>query len=476
MPTHIQGPIVILGGGPTGLGAAHLLNLAGFDDWVLYERDDEVGGLSRSFRDDRGFNWDIGGHVVFSHYDIFTRLLDGLLGPDGWFEHQRECWVRVAGRWVPYPFQNNIRHLSREDCARCLEGLIRAALARSAVRPANFAEFISATFGEGIAELFMRPYNRKVWAYDPAKLSAGWIGERVSVPDPIRMMQNVVLEKDDVAWGPNNRFRFPKKGGTGAIWNAIAARLPADRVLLNAEAVEIDTAARQVRFADGRRQRYGTLISTMPLDRLAAVAHRRDWSELAAGLLRSAVHVVGVGLNGKPAAALGTKCWMYFPEPSVPFYRTTHFSHYSPDNVDDIGRHWSLMAEVSESSDKPVNAETVAEETVRGLATAGLIEGPEQVTHTWVRRVEYGYPTPSLGRDEILRRLLPAMQEAGIYSRGRFGAWLYEVGNMDHSFMQGMEVAAHLLHGSAELTVWQPNVVNERHPVLGWDRFRWDKT
>ena len=44
---------------------------------------------------------------------------------------------------------------------------------------------------------------------------------------------------------------------------------------------------------------------------------------------------------------------------------------------------------------------------------------------------------------------------ASIWSRGRFGAWLYEIGNMDHSAMQGVEFVNNVLEGEPE-TVWIP--------------------
>jgi len=163
---------------------------------------------------------------------------------------------------------------------------------------------------------------------------------------------------------------------------------------------------------------------------------------------------------------------MYFPDDSSPFYRVTHFSLYSPNNAADISRNWSLMAEVSESPDKPVDPSTMVADTIKGLTVTGLISGPEQVIHTWSRRVEYGYPAPSIGRNAVINRMLPQLKELDILSRGRFGAWLYEVGNMDHCFMQGLEAAGHLLHGTPEFTLWHPNVINQPHPVIGWDLFR----
>jgi UDP-galactopyranose mutase len=69
---------------------------------------------------------------------------------------------------------------------------------------------------------------------------------------------------------------------------------------------------------------------------------------------------------------------------------------------------------------------------------------------------DYTYPTPSLERDAALATIQPWLESVGISSRGRFGAWRYEVGNMDHSVAQGVEWVNRVLLGedSEELT-WQ---------------------
>ncbi len=444
---------------------------AGFENWAIYDRENAVGGLAKSILDDRGFTWDLGGHVAFSHYGVFSRLINSLLGPDGLIEHERESWVRLLETWVPYPFQNNIHRLPPPQKAQCLEGLIAAALSRATIPRDNFEQFILHVFGRGIADLFMLPYNFKVWAYRPCRLSATWIGERVAVPDPIRAARNVALNQDDVSWGPNNKFAFPKRGGTGAIWTLLVQSLPQSKVHLAHEAAEINADARLVRFANGKTESYGELISSIPIDRLACISGRRNWMETASRLVRSSTYIIGIGLEGKAPPDLATKCWVYFPEDNCPYYRATHFSLYSPNNVDDIQKHWSLMCEVSESPEKPVDGGRVVAETIQGLMNTGLLDSADRVVHTWMQRLDYGYPTPTPDRDTILNRLLPELETEGIYSRGRFGAWRYEVSNMDHSFMQGYEVAGRLLFGNPELTVWDPGFVNTPHPVLGWERF-----
>ena len=56
--------IVIIGAGPTGLGAAYRLRELGHDDWDIYERSVRVGGLAASVTYVHGFTYEIGGHVL----------------------------------------------------------------------------------------------------------------------------------------------------------------------------------------------------------------------------------------------------------------------------------------------------------------------------------------------------------------------------------------------------------------------------
>lgn len=441
--------ILIIGGGPTGLGAGYRLHELGHTNWALYERSTEVGGHAASHVDSKGFVWDEGGHVIFSHFPYFDRIIDEALGSEV-HECVRESWIVNGTSWVPYPFQNNLRYMPKDVQVRCLLGAAKATGNGKAA--ANFRDWILATFGEGIAEAFMFPYNRKVWTTPLEKMSKEWIAERVSVVDLKRLLENVLYERDDVSWGPNSKFKFPLHGGTGEIYRRMASRF-AEKVKLEKRLVEVDPVRRTISFADGSGDKYDVLISTVPLDLLVRMFKpvQQELMEAAARLEHNNLLVLGLGLEKRIETS---KCWVYFTDADMPCYRATFFSHYSPYNVPngDTNRYSSLMCEASIPNGQDVDADKVLDRVTAGLIRAKILEdGDEnQVVSRYTRFVNYSYPIPTLERDHALGILEPALIKQQIYSRGRFGAWRYEIGNMDHSVMMGVEAVGHALLGEKE--------------------------
>jgi protoporphyrinogen oxidase len=87
---------------------------------------DGPGGLACTATTSEGFLFDMGGHVIFSHYQYFDELLDAAVGcgDQHWNILQRVSSVRMKGRWVAYPLQNNISALPDSDKV-CLNHLFR---------------------------------------------------------------------------------------------------------------------------------------------------------------------------------------------------------------------------------------------------------------------------------------------------------------------------------------------------------------
>lgn len=51
---------------------------------------------------EEGFLFDVGGHVIFSHYAYFDDVIaEALPKKEDWYDHQRVSYVRRRDIWVP---------------------------------------------------------------------------------------------------------------------------------------------------------------------------------------------------------------------------------------------------------------------------------------------------------------------------------------------------------------------------------------
>ncbi len=402
----------IIGAGPTGLGAAYRLTQFGETDFQVLERAGHVGGLAASFQDKAGWTWDMGVHVLHSYYNYIDELTESLL-PGGKRQYN------------------------------------------------DFEDMIVGSMGRGITDHFMLPYNRKIWNMPPSEMGCQWLEDRVPVPDNRRVIHNTIMQEDDVSWGPNAMFNYPATGGIGTIFEALAARLPQENVRLNCEVGAIDPHAKTVTLEDGTHESYEHLISTMPIDILCERCNLETETKIAGRLRHTHVTVVCIGLPRPMPKLLREKSWLYLPG-DEPYYRLTMHSQFSDDHTPDPETNCSFMAEISCDVDNKPSDTELSDGCLEALAR--VVDFDPADAHVMVLNAPYGYPVPTHDRDDLLKQIQPRLEALDIYSRGRFGAWKYEVGNMDHSLMQGVELVNRLLGDVPEATLHRPPKMPDRVP------------
>lgn len=453
--THKQ-KIVIIGAGPCGMGAAWRLNELGYSNVRIYEATDRMGGLAISPTDTNGFTWDLGGHVLHSHYAYFDNVFETVMGGE-YVSLVRSAWIWMHGKMIPYPLQNNIHHLPDNVFQHCLRGY-RDVLRGKKMNPKNYTEWVVSSFGKGLADHFHLPYARKVWAHSPDTMSASWVGDRVALSNVEKLIKRVEKGKDESDWGPNHIFKYPKKGGNGELWNRMGEYLEGKiDIHFSKKAVRINIRAKKVYFSDGTTDTYDLLLTTIPLDVLAGLCESIRLPRLH--LVFSTVHLVGIGVQGIPPRRLQDVLWCYFPEKTVPFFRVTLLSNFS-ESMSPQGT-WSLLCEISSSKTSPLPDGSIIQRVKDGLQQCGFLEPQDVIVDEWMQNMYRGYPVPTVLRDRYVHQVLEALEPWNVYSRGRFGAWKYEVSNQDHTFMQGVEWVNRMLLNEPEVTIHNPNYVNK---------------
>lgn len=473
--------LLIAGAGPCGLGAAlEMLESGpgGEQDFLIVDPAKSAGGWASSRVTDEGFTFDFGGHVLFphKHYARFGDLLKTL--PIGWDASVPQRGVQVEGNFLPYPAQRNLQRLPLLKLVRAMTSValhrVRAGKALASDNhaqpaPGDLKTYLLGHFGEYITKLLMAPLNRKQWAHAPEKLTDVWVKHRsgsttrnVADMDFGKMVRNLFSGQDDLGWTPETRVTYPSQGGSGAIWSAVASQIPAEKMLLNTRIVSISTKEKTALLSTGEVIKWERMVSTMPLDTL--LRNVEDLPELtskADSFVRARSRLFGFGVKGALPTNYAGLHSCQVTDADVPFWRLNFPTTVSKGNGPEGC--YSMLCEVSEPASEPaMAAEELRAKVEASLTRMGLLGKPgQELISYWEYSIEHGYPVPFLGRDALLGEVQPQLEEAEVFSRGRFGTWRYEISNQDHAFMQGIEVVRRILFRLPEETYGNAVAVNE---------------
>ncbi|CAM1506210.1 Fc.00g058510.m01.CDS01 [Cosmosporella sp. VM-42] len=436
---------LIIGAGPTGLGAAYYLNDVGDRDWIIIDASSGPGGMAATFIDEKGFHWDTRGHVIHSHFQQFDTAI---AHHQDWELPRRGGWVRVGETWCPTPIQCNIGSLAEgPQIAKEISLIAKSKDSHSQ----DLQNYYEETFGTTLNDLFFAPFNLKQWGWPLSELSHTWTSLRSgskapNVPAPNASSAGTMYHSPE----DTPAFIYPSVG-TGSLWKSIAQRLPNEKQQYGIRVTRLSVKDRYATLSAGQTIRFKHCISTIPVvSLLSLVIHERPELGLYTDkLLYTSTYVMGLGFEGQLPPILAGKTWIYSADSSIAFHRASIPTNFSPVLSGD-GR-WSIMFETSISTKRQLNPDSFVECCLKELRRWGIHDTPISI---WKKFIQFGYPIPFLGRDELLERLLPEFEQHNVLPRGRFGGWRYESSNQDYAFMQGMEAVQSFRVGCPETAYW----------------------
>jgi protoporphyrinogen oxidase len=352
---------IILGGGIAGLSLASFLKKPS----VVLERQPVVGGLSRSYRLD-GIDYDIGPHIIFSKnkqvLDLHTSMIETT-------QVRRSNQIMYKGRFIKYPFENDLGKLPVEDRDRCLQEFLHNPYEGYAAT--NMLQFFLKTFGEGITQTYLQPYNQKIWKFDPSCMDTQMV-ERIPKPPK----EDVIASANGVAtegYTHQLYFHYPKKGGFQTLVNAYAegARKNGEiRVSEEISSIERSDAGWVV-HTKHEEVRGDRLVNCMPLHEFFKIFPAPDDIKATLDkLLFNSIHVVTLHVKRD---SIGNHFALYIPDPDVVFHRLSKLN-FLGDSYCREGEASTLMAEVTfrpGSYLSTMNRETVEQRVIDGLAKLG---------------------------------------------------------------------------------------------------------
>lgn len=420
---------VILGAGLSGLSTAYHLG----EGYVLFEKESEPGGMARSIHKD-GYIFDYDGHLLHFRNDYTFKLISELLSGNI-ASHKRDAWIYSKDTFTRYPFQANLYGLPGSVVKDCLIGFIKAKLASSGKKGLNndFETWTRRTFGNGIAEHFMLPYNRKFWTIEPGELTCEWLDGFVPVP----ALEDVVIgamSPNLKPYGYNSDFWYPVKGGISELAEAFSNKIR--NTSFNKNAVAIDQFRREIIFEDSTIKKFKNLISTIPLPELFNLLTNVPPRVKEAFLRLRFTSILALNF-GIRKDNITDRHWIYYPEREQVFYRVGFSSNFSK-NTAPPGR-TSIYAEISYPGNTQIDRDSMISAAIRDLKKLGIISDDKDIEICMPIDIKYGYVIYDSNRIQATQVIKDYLKRFNISSIGRYGGWSYM--SMEDVILQGKETA-----------------------------------
>ena len=341
---------------------------------------------------------------------------------------------------MKHPAQCNLHGLPADLVVKIIEDMYASRGAQ--VTPANYEEWLVASYGRTFAEQFPMQYGRKYHTVEARNMSLDWLGPRLYQPSMTEVLTGALSPAtSDVHYISD--FRYPANGGFLSYLKPFHAQM---QIALGHRLVRIDSRRRALHFANGAEVSYSRLVSSVPLpDLIETIPDAPEDVRMAARTLACSIcMVVNVGL-ARPD--ISDWHWTYFYDDDFCFSRISFPHMFAPNNVPaGMG---SIQCEIYFSDKyKPLtgSAEHWCDKAIADLRKCGLILPDDRIVTSSTIKVNYANVIFDLDRASAVKTVHGYLDELGIECCGRYGEWGYLW--TDESFISGERAAQRALDRS----------------------------
>ncbi len=430
--------LIILGAGLSGISLAYFLqNNPKIEQIDIIEKENSIGGLCRSIKKD-GYTYDIGPHILFSKDKEMLQLMLDVL--PAYNTLKRSNQIIYKGRFVQYPFENDLSKLPKDDLDYCMTSFMSNPYRN--YRAENMIQFFLKTFGEGITNIYLRPYNEKLWKYDPAFMDVQMV-ERIPQPTDEEIMRSASGETI-AGYLHQLYFHFPKDGGIETVVRGFANRLTNKcKIHLNSPISSLENKGNRF-FAKAGDVILGAdrVISTIPIQELtnAYVGASDIVREHVNELKYNSIIIVFVktkeDLSGDNFAFMN-------PEKDIIFHRISKMDFLGTSYKSDSA---TYMVEITYRKGDYTDSLSYGElkkRVAEGLIKLKFARTLQNIEFINITKHQYAYVIYDLNHKKNMEAVRAYYDSQGVYLNGRFGN--FEYWNMDKVLRESKKLAAVLL-------------------------------
>ena len=459
-------PVVVIGGGPAGLTAAYLLSKEGVPT-ILFEADDQVGGLARTVVDPEGYRFDLGGHRFFTKAKEVEALWDEIMGGE-FLLRPRASRIYWNGKFLDYPLRGPdvIKKLGPIELTRSLLSYLWAMVKPKGPED-NFEQWVSNRFGKRLFNNFFKSYTEKVWGVPTTEIRAEWAAQRIKGLSFFSAAKAAFFgNKDNKVKSLISQFHYPRYG-PGQMWekmtDEITARGGEVRMEEPVTGIELDgNRVARVVSKSGTIENPRHVISSLPLRdtvRISNPAPSPEVAEAAQGLRYRDFLTVALVIDGED---LFPDNWIYIHEPGVVVGRIQNYRSWSPWMVPDdskacVGLEYFCFEgdELWTSTD-----EALIEQAKRELEQLNLAQA-DKVVRGYVVRVPKAYPMYDHDYGDRVAKLRTWLDPLENFQQiGRNG--LHRYNNSDHSSLTAIRTVDNIVNGTNH-DIWAVNAESAYH-------------